>query len=175
MKRAIPAVGFVAAIAVLLATSASPAFASVARAGAQASSSSTAKRSTTAKSATHSKASHVVRHRTVAYRTTRRRRTRREPLQLAPTPDRIREIQTALVREGYLKSDPSGKWDADATDAMQRFQQDHAINPTGKLDALSLQKLGLGSEIAGVSAPQPAVANSNAAQPTDPKSQTQTP
>ena len=175
MKRAIPAIGFVAVIALLLPISVTSAFASAAPSRAQAASSSTVKRSTTTKSTTHSTTPHTIHRRTVAYRTTRRRRTRREPVQLAPTPDRIREIQTALVREGYLKGDPSGKWDADTTDAMERFQQNHALNPTGKLDALSLQKLGLGSEIAGVSAPQPAVPISAASQPADPKSLSQTP
>jgi hypothetical protein len=39
--------------------------------------------------------------------------------------------------------------------AMQKFQSGHGLEPNGKLNALSLQKLGLGSEIAGVSAPRP--------------------
>ena len=82
-------------------------------------------------------------------------------MQMAPTPERIQEIQSALAREGYYKEEPSGKWDADTVDAFQHFQQDHALTPTGKLDALSLQKLGLGSEIAGVSAPQPAIPATN--------------
>lgn len=90
-----------------------------------------------------------------------RRRTRREPMQMAPTPERIQEIQSALAREGYYKEEPSGKWDADTVNAFQHFQQDHALTPSGKLDALSLQKLGLGSEIAGVSAPQPAMPATN--------------
>jgi hypothetical protein len=93
--------------------------------------------------------------RSKSHKRSRYRRSRRQPFQKAPTPDRIREIQTALQRNGYYKGDPSGKWDATTVDAMERFQQDHALSPSGKIDALSLQKLGLGSEIAGVSAPQP--------------------
>lgn len=83
-------------------------------------------------------------------------RFHRTPKQKAPTPDRIREIQSALARDGYFDGESNGKWDARTAQSMQRFQQDHGLPPTGKLDALSLQKLGLGSEIAGVSAPQPA-------------------
>jgi peptidoglycan hydrolase-like protein with peptidoglycan-binding domain len=75
--------------------------------------------------------------------------------QKAPTTDRIQEIQGALAREGYYKGDASGKWDADTQDAMRHFQEEHDLTGTGKIDAPSLQKLGLGSDIAGVSAPRP--------------------
>jgi len=85
----------------------------------------------------------------------KRRTARREPTQKAPTPDRILEIQSSLGRAGYYKGEPNGKWDASTIDAMQKFQSDNGLEPTGKLDALSLQKLGLGSSVAGVSAPKP--------------------
>jgi peptidoglycan hydrolase-like protein with peptidoglycan-binding domain len=75
--------------------------------------------------------------------------------QAAPTPDRITEIQTALGKSGAYKGDPSGKWDGDSVDAMKRFQQQNGISPSGKLDAQTLQKLGLGSDIAGRAAPRP--------------------
>ena len=80
---------------------------------------------------------------------------RRERGQKAPTPERIREIQTALAREGAYTGEPNGKWDAASVEAMKRFQAAHGLNPTGKFDALSLQKLGLGSQITGVAAPRP--------------------
>jgi peptidoglycan hydrolase-like protein with peptidoglycan-binding domain len=78
-----------------------------------------------------------------------------EPIQKAPTTDRIEEIQTALAREGYYHGDPTKKWDSNTQDAMRKFQEDHGMTGTGKLDATTLQKLGLGSDIAGVSAPRP--------------------
>jgi peptidoglycan hydrolase-like protein with peptidoglycan-binding domain len=78
-----------------------------------------------------------------------------EPIQKAPTTDRIEEIQTALSREGYYHGDPSKKWDASTQDAMRHFQEDHGMSGSGRLDATTLQKLGLGSDIAGVSAPRP--------------------
>jgi hypothetical protein len=38
---------------------------------------------------------------------------------------------------------------------VQHFQTDHGITPTGKLDAPTLEKLGLGSQTSGVAAPLP--------------------
>jgi len=81
--------------------------------------------------------------------------TRREPTQKAPTPARVTEIQTALEHRGYYQGNPNGKWDSTTVSAMQRFQSDNALESSGKINALSLQKLGLGSSIAGVSAPKP--------------------
>jgi len=85
----------------------------------------------------------------------KKRRSKREPTQKAPTPDRISEIQSALARGGYFEGEPNGKWDAKTIGAMQKFQSANGIEPNGKLDAISLQKLGLGSDTAGVSAPKP--------------------
>ena len=64
--------------------------------------------------------------------------------QMAPTSDRYREIQEALASKGYLKSTPTGSWDADSQDALKRFQADQKIEQTGKLNSLSLIALGLG-------------------------------
>jgi peptidoglycan hydrolase-like protein with peptidoglycan-binding domain len=83
-----------------------------------------------------------------------RHHTQRESLQKAPTPDRISEIQSALTRVGYYQGDPNGKWDSNTIAAVEKFQSANDIDPTGKLDAPTLQKLGLGSDIAGVSAPR---------------------
>ena len=65
--------------------------------------------------------------------------------QLAPSPDRYREIQTALVTKGYLKEDQvTGSWDPASTDALKRFQADQKIDSNGKINSLSLIALGLG-------------------------------
>lgn len=82
-------------------------------------------------------------------------RSRRQPGQKAPTSDRVSEIQAALAKDGSFAGTPNGKWDDDTARAMRKFQAAHGLNPTGKLDALSLQKLGLGSQTAGVAAPVP--------------------
>lgn len=73
--------------------------------------------------------------------------------QMVPTPQRITEIQQALAKDGSFAGTPSGKWDDSTVAAMKHFQQAHGLNPTGKLDALTLQKLGLGSQTAGVAPP----------------------
>ena len=88
--------------------------------------------------------------------------SRRQPTQKAPTSDRIEEIQSALARNGYYQGNPNGKWDSSTAAAMQKFQSDHGLDANGKLDARSLQKLGLGSDIAGVSAPRPITPASSA-------------
>jgi peptidoglycan hydrolase-like protein with peptidoglycan-binding domain len=92
---------------------------------------------------------------------------RREPIQKAPTTDRIEEIQTALAREGYYHGDPTKKFDSGTQDALRRFQEEHGMTGTGKLDATTLQKLGLGSDIAGVSAPRQPVQRPASAPPTN--------
>ena len=81
--------------------------------------------------------------------------SRREPTQKAPTPARISEIQSALARNGYYQGEPNGKWDSNTIGSMQKFQSSNGLEASGKLNALSLQKLGLGSSIAGVGAPKP--------------------
>jgi peptidoglycan hydrolase-like protein with peptidoglycan-binding domain len=83
------------------------------------------------------------------------RKGRKQPGQKAPTSDRVIEIQVALAKNGSWQGEPTGKWDDNTTGAMRRFQSSHGLNATGKLDAPTLQRLGLGSEIAGVAAPTP--------------------
>jgi len=86
--------------------------------------------------------------------------TRPERGQKAPAPERISEIQTALAKDGSFNGKPSGKWDPSTVDAMKKFQEAHGLNPSGKLDAKTLQKLGLGSQTAGLAAPMPPVSSS---------------
>jgi Putative peptidoglycan binding domain len=80
-------------------------------------------------------------------------RKKKDKGQTAPTPDRITEIQQALAKDGSYSAAPSGKWDDTTVGAMKKFQTTHALNPSGKLDALTLEKLGLGSTTAGVAEP----------------------
>ena len=81
------------------------------------------------------------------------RRKRKPRGQDAPTPERINEIQEALASKGAFSGTPTGKWDDSTAEAMRKFQSTHGLEPTGKLDALTLQKLGLGSQTAGLAAP----------------------
>lgn len=80
-------------------------------------------------------------------------RKKKDKGQMAPTSDRITEIQQALAKDGSYSAAPNGKWDDNTVDAMKKFQTTHALNPSGKLDARTLEKLGLGSTTAGVAEP----------------------
>jgi hypothetical protein len=84
---------------------------------------------------------------------------RRKPVQLrgqmAPTSSRISEIQAALAQQGAYQGDPSGKWDDGTVDAMKKYQASQGLDPSGKLDARTLEKLGLGASTAGRAAPMP--------------------
>ena len=96
-------------------------------------------------------------------------KSRRKPKvkgQAVPTPDRIREIQTALQKDGSYEGVPTGKWDDATMDAMKKYQDKIGVSPTGKIDAVSLNKLGLGSDTAGKGAPVPAASSS--ASPAEP-------
>jgi peptidoglycan hydrolase-like protein with peptidoglycan-binding domain len=88
-------------------------------------------------------------------------KTKRVKGQAAPTADRINEIQGALAKNGAYSGEPSRKWDDSTVEAMKKFQASHGLNPTGKMDALTLQKLGLGSETAGMGVPTPPPNSSN--------------
>jgi peptidoglycan hydrolase-like protein with peptidoglycan-binding domain len=83
--------------------------------------------------------------------------SRRQVGQKAPTPQRITEIQQALAKNGAYAGTPNGKWDGSTVEAMKKFQGAHGLNASGKLDAKTLQQLGLGSQTAGIAAPTPAV------------------
>ena len=105
----------------------------------------------TLKGAPHKAASH---RKSTKRRSSKRSRTRRARGQRAPQPARIQEIQQALIDRGYLATPATGKWDAASMEAMRRFQHDNGMDETGKFDALSLIRLGLGPPTAGVGAPR---------------------
>jgi hypothetical protein len=65
--------------------------------------------------------------------------------QLAPTPQRYKEIQAALAAKGYLKpEDANGAWNQASVDALKKFQAGQNLDSTGKINSLSLIALGLG-------------------------------
>lgn len=126
--------------------------------GAPQSSHTSSKSPTTGKSSTSGK-SHA------STKKTRAKRGRKEKGQTVPTAERISEIQQALAKDGSFSSSPNGKWDDATVEAMKKFQTAHDLNPSGKLDALTLQKLGLGSQTAGVAPPMPPIRSSSKAGP----------
>ena len=78
----------------------------------------------------------------------RRAATRRAPsapaAQSRPTKDRYLEIQKALADAGYDPGPANGTWGDSSVKALQQFQQDQGIDPSGKIDALTLIRLDLG-------------------------------
>ncbi len=68
--------------------------------------------------------------------------------------ERATEIQTALIKQGYLSGAPTGSWDAASIAAMQRLQSDNGWQSKITPDARALIKLGLG--------PQPVTASATA-------------
>ncbi len=61
-------------------------------------------------------------------------------------PERVTQIQQALIREHYLSGDPTGKWDATTIAAMQKYQADQGWQTKLAPDSRALKKLGLGPD-----------------------------
>ena len=57
----------------------------------------------------------------------------RRSSQKAPTADRYKEIQQALVERGYMEGPPDGKWGPDSSEAIRRFQRDQNLLDDGFL------------------------------------------
>ncbi|HWF46376.1 MAG TPA: peptidoglycan-binding domain-containing protein [Bryobacteraceae bacterium] len=69
--------------------------------------------------------------------------------QTHPDEGRYRQIQQALADKGYFKGEVNGEWGQDSVDALQKFQLDNKfpdIYSDGKINALSLNGLGLGAK-----------------------------
>lgn len=84
---------------------------------------------------------------------TRRRhwvaRAAKPSFQTHPDEERYQQIQQALADKGYFKGEANGRWGQDSVEALQKFQLDNKfpdIYSDGKINALSLNGLGLGSK-----------------------------
>ena len=71
---------------------------------------------------------------------------RRPRGQQAIDPERVTQIQQALIREHYLNGEPTGKWDATTIAAMQKYQADQGWQTRIMPDSRALLKLGLGPD-----------------------------
>lgn len=80
---------------------------------------------------------------------------------------RASEIQTALMKSGYMK-DPSGHWDAATETAMQKYQADNGWQTKLMPDSRAIIKLGLG----GSSKPASQVGGSGSVAPASALSET---
>jgi len=70
--------------------------------------------------------------------------------------DRVRQIQTALIRAHYLSGAATGQWDARSKGAMQQFQADNHWQTKKIPDSRALIKLGLGPDRANLLNPDTA-------------------
>ena len=96
-----------------------------------------------AKSSTHSRRKSTVRS-TKGRRRGLPRSSRARLAALHLEPQRVEEIQEALIREGLLQGPATGTWDDSTREAMRRYQENNGFSTTGLPDAKSLMKLGLG-------------------------------
>lgn len=77
-------------------------------------------------------------------KTTKKHKTTHVAAPAGMDPARATQIQEALIKQGYLTGDPSGKWDAQSISAMQKLQSDNGWQTKVTPDARALIKLGLG-------------------------------
>ena len=77
--------------------------------------------------------------------------------QQQPSQERVREIQEALIKRGYMQGEADGNWGASTSDALKKFQQDQNITADGRLSSLSLIALGLGPKRTTAAAIKPPV------------------
>ncbi len=61
-------------------------------------------------------------------------------------PERVRQIQAALIRENYLAGEPNGVLDQRTKDALVRYQSDNGWQSKVVPDSRALIKLGLGPD-----------------------------
>ena len=60
-------------------------------------------------------------------------------------PQRATEIQSALIRSGYLSGEATGRWDGETETAMQKYQAANGWQTKLIPDSRAIIKLGLGS------------------------------
>jgi Putative peptidoglycan binding domain len=83
-----------------------------------------------------------------------------------PEPQRVQEIQRALIQAGELREEPTGQWDEATRDAMRRYQGGHGFTATGLPDSKSLMQMGLGPHPLPPDAATPAAARASLGRPT---------
>lgn len=81
-----------------------------------------------------------------AHRHVKRRGSWKKKGQQAIKPERVMEIQQALIREKYLTGEPNGVWDAKTQAALVKYQGDNGWQNKVVPDSRALIKLGLGPD-----------------------------
>jgi peptidoglycan hydrolase-like protein with peptidoglycan-binding domain len=75
---------------------------------------------------------------------TKRSKSAKPAGQRAIDDSRATQIQTALIKSGYLSGEASGHWDTQTETAMQKFQSDNGWQTKLIPDSRAIIKLGLG-------------------------------
>ena len=80
-------------------------------------------------------------------------------------PERATQIQTALIKAGYLTGTPSGQWDTETQAAMEKMQAANGWQTKLVPDSRAIIKLGLGPNATGLAASSPEPAANETATP----------
>ncbi|MFN7543045.1 MAG: peptidoglycan-binding domain-containing protein [Acidobacteriota bacterium] len=82
---------------------------------------------------------------------------RRPSTPAAPSAERIRLVQQALIERGYLQAEATGVWNAQSVEALKKFETEQTWKADGKIDSRGLIALGLGPQYdANITLPIPA-------------------
>jgi hypothetical protein len=119
-------------------------------------------------SSTHAKV-RVSSHKTSTKGKRSRRATARKRGQQKIDPTRAREIQEALIRDGYMQGEATGTWDQASQKAMEKYQSDNGWQSKVIPDSRALIKLGLGPDHQHLLNPESAMTTTPAAGPSAPK------
>ena len=98
-----------------------------------------------------------------------RRTTSRKRGQQNIDSTRAREIQTALIRDGYMQGEASGTWDQTSQKAMEKYQADNGWQNKVIPDSRALIKLGLGPDHKHLLNPESAMTTAPVARSAAPK------
>lgn len=116
-----------------------------------------------AKTAAKKPAKKAASHEAKSKKSAHRHKVARRRGQQAILNNRIVEIQTALIREGYLKGEPTGRMDDNTRSALMSLQKARGWQTKIVPDARALIALGLGPSADGLLNP-----NTAAVTPTSP-------
>ncbi|WP_142848511.1 peptidoglycan-binding domain-containing protein [Telmatospirillum sp. J64-1] len=68
--------------------------------------------------------------------------------------DFVRNIQEQLQQQGYDIGEADGQWSEQTASALQQFQQDNNIEPSGQIGLETLAALGVGDDIQAAGVPE---------------------
>lgn len=95
------------------------------------------------------KAHASLKHTSSKRKSGRHKATHQKTAAVAMPAERATQIQTALIKQGYLTGTPTGTWDVQTISAMQKLQSDNGWQSKLTPDSRALIKLGLGPETPG--------------------------